>query len=198
MKVRDGTDADGGQVAGLVHHISGEFAGCDLFDRALRDDLRAPGSTFAALRGGFWVAEDDRAGGLADCVALAATDRPDTFELRHLYVLPQCRGTGVSVRLLALAVRHAREAGACRIELWADTRLRSGQRFWERHGFVRLPGTRPAGSGEEVRYALTLDRACPPGSALSPSRSWRNPSVPAAPYRCRASHGPRRRPGPVH
>lgn len=198
MKVRDGTDADGRQVAAIVEHVLGEFGGCAALDRALREDLRAPGTTFAALNGGFWVAEDDAAGGLAGCIAIAATERADTFELRHLYVLPRLRGTGVAMRLLALAVLHARRHGARCIELWADTRFLAGQRFWERHGFVRLPGTRPAGDGEECRYALILDRACPPGVALSSSRSSRNPTARAQPPRCRASHGRRRSGAPVH
>lgn len=197
MKVRDGTDADGGEVAAILRHMLGEYAGCDALDRALREEMRAPGTTFAALNGGFWVAEDDAAGGLAGCAAIAATDRPDTFELRHLYVLPAQRGTGVAMRLLALAVLHARRHGARRIELWADTRFLSGQRFWERHGFVRIPGTRPAGTGEECRYALTLDCACPPGVALSPSRSSQNPTARAEPMRFRASRGRRRSRAPA-
>lgn len=197
MKVRDGTDADGRQVAAIVEHMLGEYSGCAALDRARRHELRAPGTTFAALNGGFWVAEDDD-GELAGCIAIAATDSADTFEMHHLYVLPRLRGSGMAMRLLALAVLHARRRGARRIDLWVDTRFLAGQRFWERHGFVRLPGTRPAGDGEECRYALMLDRACPPGVALSPSRSAQNPSGRGASVRFRASPGRHRSVAPLH
>ncbi|WP_404379337.1 GNAT family N-acetyltransferase [Caenispirillum salinarum] len=201
MRYRDATDADGDAVAAIIEAVFGEYDGCTFNRAAEYPDLDRVASTFANHEGGFWLAEDE-AGRAVGCIGITRTADPDTFELHRLYVLPHARGTGASARLLAQAIRHAREHGAHRIILWTDTRFHSGQRFYERHGFVRLPGTRvldDESMSQEYRYVLSLDAACPAGSALSASRSSRSPSAGAAcGWPSRSIHGRHRTAAPRH
>lgn len=201
MRYREATDADGDAVAAVIKAVLNEYDN-SVFDRTVEvHDLTRVATTFADHDGGFWLAEDS-SGEVVGCIGIARTAAPRTFELHCLYVLPRARGTGASARLLAQAIRHAREHGACDVTLWADTRFHAGQRFYERHGFVRLPGTRVQGgksTREEYRYTLKLGVPCPAGSALSASRSSRTPSGNGVSGRwSRASHGRYRTAAPWH
>lgn len=201
MRYREATDADGDAVAAVIETVFGEYDGC-IFNRAAEfPDLERLATAFAGHDGGFWLAEDD-AGHVVGCIGITRTADSCTFELHRLYVLPHARGTGASARLLAHAIRHAREHGACNVILWTDTRFHSGQRFYERHGFVRLPGTRvldDESMSQEYRYVLRLDAPCPAGSALSASRSSRSPSGGGGPaWPSRSTHGRHRTAAPWH
>lgn len=178
MRYRQATDADGDAVAAVIGSVFSEYDGCVFDRRAEFGDLDAVASAFTTRGGAFWVAEETD-GTVSGCIGIAPLDDCGTFELHRLYLLPHVRGTGAGARLLALAIRHAREQGARRIELWTDCRFLAGQRFYERHGFVRLPGTRQLDDlsrSEEYHYVLTLTQATPAGSALSASRACRSPS----------------------
>jgi putative acetyltransferase len=173
MRYREAKDTDGDAVAAVIQTVFEEYEGC-VFNRATEfPDLDRLATAFADHHGGFWLAEDDQ-GRVVGCIGITRTEPADTFELHRLYVLPHARGRGVSTRLLAQAIRHARDHGAQSIILWTDTRFQAGQRFYERHGFVRLPGTRvldDVSMSQEYRYILRLDSACPAGAALSTCRS---------------------------
>lgn len=179
MRIREATDTDGDGVAAVIQEVFGEYEGC-VFDRSAEfADLDRAASRFTAVGGAFWVVEGPD-GRIAGCVGVAPVDEDGTFELHRFYLRVDVRGSGTAVRLLALAIRHVREHGGQRLVLWTDTRFLQGQRFYERHGFVRLPGTRTLGDlshSTEYRYVLTLDRATPAGAALSASRSGRSPIV---------------------
>lgn len=155
MRFREGTNADGDTVAAVIEAVHGEYDGC-AFNRANAfPDLDRIASAFADREGGFWVAEDDT-GRVVGCIGITRTEVRNIFELHCLYVLPAARGSGASARLLAHAIRHAREHGAHSIVLWTDTRFVSGQRFYERHGFVRLPGTRAPGGRRQHEPGVPL------------------------------------------
>ena len=78
-------------------------------------------------------------------------------ELKRMYVVPEWRGRGVSVRILAGLERQAVERG------WRTLRLETGPkqpeavRFYERSGYVRVPNYgHYAGHGDSLCYELIL------------------------------------------
>ena len=76
------------------------------------------------------------------CGALRQLE-PGAAEIKRMYVLPEWRGKGVSVLVLAGLEGHAREQG------WSVLRLETGPkqpeavRFYERSGYVRIPNFGP-------------------------------------------------------
>ena len=96
--------------------------------------------------------------------ALARTADADVFELFKVYLLPRARGGGTARAMLREALAHARARGGRRLRLWTDSRFAEGHRFYERNGFVRLPGSRAvpdASDTWEFAYSRTLDPAAP-------------------------------------
>ncbi|RKT78842.1 acetyltransferase (GNAT) family protein [Terracoccus luteus] len=102
-------------VVELLERAAGEGASPspdeleDGWDRLRRDDLAPPTGVFVVARRG---GED---GPLVGCVGLLrqrGSDRGRSAELRHLYVRPAERGTGVAPGLLASAEEVARVWGA--------------------------------------------------------------------------------------
>jgi GNAT superfamily N-acetyltransferase len=78
-------------------------------------------------------------------------------ELKRMYVVPEWRGCGVSVRILAGLERQAVEQG------WRTLRLETGPkqpeavRFYERSGYVRIPNYgHYAGHGDSLCYERIL------------------------------------------
>ena len=60
--------------------------------------------------------------------------------------------------MLAEAVAFARAGGGTRLRLWTDTRFAEGHRFYERNGFVRLPGSRAVPDASDTwEFAYTRD-----------------------------------------
>jgi GNAT superfamily N-acetyltransferase len=57
--------------------------------------------------------------------------------LNDLYVVPAARGTGVAEALMQRARRHAKETGACYLELTTGRNNLVAQRLYERLGWQR-------------------------------------------------------------
>ncbi len=102
-------------VAELLDRTAGDDASVspdeleDAWDRLRRDDLAPPTGVFVVARRG------DERGPLVGCVGLLRqreSDRSRSAELRHLYVRPGQRGTGVAPGLLASAEEIGRVWGA--------------------------------------------------------------------------------------
>jgi putative acetyltransferase len=137
--VRLGTDDDGPACGDLIRDIFAEYPGC-LFLPSEFPELGALASHFERRRGRLWVAEQD--GAIVGCLGIDEAPITDGMELHKLYVGRTARGRGLAGRLYALAEGFARGRGAPFIELWTDTRFVDAHRFYERHGFTRLPGRR--------------------------------------------------------
>jgi putative acetyltransferase len=93
--------------------------------------LRPSGEIVMAILG-------DRAVG---CCALLAMGG-GSFEIGKMAVSEECRGRGVGRKLLARVVGRAREIGAERLYLEANTNLPNAIHLYEAQGFVRLPPDR--------------------------------------------------------
>lgn len=137
--IRSAADSDGEFIATLIAEVFTEYPGC-VFDWSEFPELQAPASHFADQEGALWLAE--REGTVVGCIAIAPTDETNTCELFKVYVARSERGSGLARRLLDTALDFATARGAERIVLWSDTRFHAGHRFYEKNGFVRLPGQR--------------------------------------------------------
>jgi len=158
--IRPATDDDGAAIARLIAGCFAEYEGCLYLDAEF-PELAHPASHYAALGGRLWVAEDAD-GSVVGSFAVFATRDPAIHEIVKVYLAAPTRGRGTAARMLALALDFGRDAGAAAIRLWTDTRFTDAHRFYERHGFERLPGTRfigDASSSWEFSYRKRLDGA---------------------------------------
>lgn len=157
VMMRAARDDDAQDLFGLLALCFADYPGCYVDPHDDLADLRAPGRSFAAKGGAFWVAEDGR-GRACACIAI---DYPEdgAGELHRLYVRPDLRRQGVGERLVRLAEAHARERGAARLFFWSDTRFADAHRLYERLGYARAGSTRALGdisSSIEYRFEKTL------------------------------------------
>lgn len=80
-----------------------------------------------------WIA--DRDGDVMGSVFVTpATGRPETAQLRMLYVEPEARGMGIGSSLVGQAVAFSKDAGYRRIRLWTQSVLASARRIYAAHG----------------------------------------------------------------
>lgn len=79
-----------------------------------------------------WIAERDSEN--VGCVLLVK-ETDEIARLRLLLVEPKARGLGIGARLVAEAVRFAREAGYRTITLWTHSVLTAARTIYERAGF---------------------------------------------------------------
>jgi ribosomal protein S18 acetylase RimI-like enzyme len=143
LVLREATDRDAQDLFGLLALCFAEHPGCYVDPHEDLTDLRAPGRSFAARDGAFWVVEDER-GRICACVAVDYPE-PQQAELHRLYVRPDRRRRGLGERLVRLTEDHAREHGATSLFFWSDTRFAPAHRLYERLGYRRAPDTRELG-----------------------------------------------------
>lgn len=158
--IRPATDADGPAVARLIAGCFAEYEGCLYLDEEF-PELARPAGHYADLGGRLWVAEDGD-GTIIGSFAVFATRDPAVHEIVKVYLAAPTRGRGIAATMLRLALDFARDAGAAAVRLWTDTRFADAHRFYERHAFRRLPGTRfigDASSSWEFFYLKRLDGA---------------------------------------
>ncbi len=105
----------------------------------------------------YWVAEDENGKIVGGTGIGGFPDVPDLCELQKMYCLPEARGTGVSHRLMEMALAFARQYYArCFLETLPN--MIAAQRFYEKYGFVRVYHAITATShfACDVRYIKTL------------------------------------------
>ena len=156
--IRPATDADADSVIAVIDSCYREYDGCVLLVDEEEPELKSPASSFAAIGGSFWVAEDD-AEGVIGTIAVAPADAPGYARIHKLYVAKQARGRGLGSELCALAERAAQDFGADWMMLYTDTRFTEAHRLYERLGYNRLPGEQKradASNSIEYLYAKIL------------------------------------------
>jgi putative acetyltransferase len=160
--IRPATNADGDAVGRLMAGVFTEYPGC-VYVASEYPELVAVADHFAASGGVMWVVE--ASGGLIGSLAIAESSEPGVMELHKVYLTSRHRGRGVAGRLLELAEDFARLRGAYALQLWTDTRFVQGHRFYERQGFVRMPGVRAlhdASASLEYPYRKDLGESAVP------------------------------------
>jgi GNAT superfamily N-acetyltransferase len=100
-----------------------------------------PPAEFAHPRGVFVIAEGENlAGEPADvgCGGIRRVDGPAaTFEVKHLWIRPHVRGTGLGTALLAELEREARSLGATELVLDTNDSLDAAAALYASAGFER-------------------------------------------------------------
>jgi len=95
-------------------HLRGQFE--DYIRRSLAKEIDVIADYYGARDGGFWVANDGRAGALIGMFGLERVDA-DTAELRRMYVAPQARRRGIARMMLAHAEEVCGDRGYRRLVL---------------------------------------------------------------------------------
>jgi putative acetyltransferase len=140
FSIRPVRDEDSARILAILAECYAEYPGC-LLEMSEVPELVQPATSFAKMRGAFWVAEEN--GVVVGFVALAPDhDDPELGELKKLYTARSARGRGLGRTLVELVLREAKARTMRRVHLWSDTRFETAHRVYERCGFVRLAGTR--------------------------------------------------------
>lgn len=164
--IRPGRDEDAAHLIALMGAVWGEYDGIVFDVEAELPELYALATHFANRDGRLWVAEsgDGRIIGMIGMLPIEEDGRAGV-ELHKLYVAREARRLGLASRLLALVEDEATQRQAAFIRLNTDTRFVEAHAFYERHGFVRLPGEWKLGdlsNSIEFRYRKELQSAPPP------------------------------------
>jgi DNA-binding MarR family transcriptional regulator/GNAT superfamily N-acetyltransferase len=132
---------------GLLYHEhlgwNGEFE--NLIARIYAEYAAAAAAPPKAL----WVADRDGAV-LGSVFVLAAENRPDTAQLRMLYVEPEARGRGLGTMLVRQALTFARASGYRRMRLWTQSALVPARRIYQAEGFRCVASARHHSFGVDL------------------------------------------------
>ena len=89
----------------------------------------------------YWVAESSDSEKIVGGVGIAPLSGVDNerrvCELQKMYCIPEARGTGVSHKLIEIALEHAEKYyDKCYLETFAN--MTAAQKFYEKYGFTRI------------------------------------------------------------
>ncbi len=105
----------------------------------------------------YWVAEEQN-GKIVGGVGIGKLDGiDDVCELQKMYCLPEVRGTGISHKLMNIALKHARKYyRRCYLETLEN--MIAAQKFYEKCGFKRIdePLVKTEHFACNVRYVKNL------------------------------------------
>lgn len=83
----------------------------------------------------YWVAESDKIVGGVGIAPLAGAD--GVCELQKMYCIPEVRSTGVSHKLIEIALNYAKKYfERCYLETFGN--MIAAQKFYEKYGFARI------------------------------------------------------------
>ena len=106
----------------------------------------------------YWVAEDEK-GKIVGGVGIGKIEElSNVCELQKMYCLPEVRGTGISHRLIEIALNYAKKYyDKCYLETLDN--MIAAQKFYEKYGFKKLdkPLIQTGHFACDVRYIKDLN-----------------------------------------
>lgn len=105
----------------------------------------------------YWVAED-KEGKIVGGVGIGNLEGTEKIcELQKMYCLPEIRGTGISHKLIEIALDYAKKYyKKCYLETLRN--MTAAQKFYEKHGFIKIdkPIVQTEHFACDVRYIKIL------------------------------------------
>lgn len=149
--------ADNAAVEDLIRTCLIEFGGNHAGTAWTDPDLGRYSEVYSAEQSRYWVAVDEN-GTISGGVGIGPLPGTESVcELQKMYCLPEARGTGVSHRLMEIALAFAaRFYESCYLETLPN--MKAAQKFYEKYGFQKVdaPPVPTAHFACDVRYFLTL------------------------------------------
>lgn len=137
--LRIAREADDAAIAAIIRTVMASFGACGAGFAINDPEVGAMSGAYRRPRAAYFVVET--AGRVVAGGGIAPLDGGPfrTCELRKMYCLPEARGLGVGVRLLARCLTVARGFGygACYLETL--TGMDAAQKLYRRAGFKALP-----------------------------------------------------------
>jgi len=164
LMLTPGSDADGQGMAALIARIFADYENCPFVPEEF-PELQSPATYYKRKGGMLWVVKDTSSQSVVGSIAITPTHQSGEAELFKVYLAHQWRGTGLAQTLLTTAFNWARNAKLHSVVLWTDTRFIAGHHFYEKQGFVRVPGIRAlhdAASTFEFGYHTRLTETAAP------------------------------------
>ena len=110
----------------------------DLAFQSFDEELSQLPGKYASEEGGALLLASDPASRIIGCVAIRAFSRPETCELKRLYVVPEARGMGAAQRLMDAVIVKAQELGYTSMLLDTLASMEAARKLYERYGFEQI------------------------------------------------------------
>jgi ribosomal protein S18 acetylase RimI-like enzyme len=145
-------ERDRSTIVALLREYEAGLGVCLCFQGFEAEVAGLPGA-YAPPRGAMLLARDASGGGLVGLVALRPVpDRPQSCEMKRLYVRPAARGSGLGRALAVAAMEEARRLGYRRMCLDTLPAMREAQALYRSLGF------RETGTGATEPAVLLFER----------------------------------------
>lgn len=144
-------------VRELILDVLNDEYGMALTLDELPDLIDAHRTYLESGEGHFWVATLE--GRVAGCIGVLRLSGAD-FELRRMYVRPECRGLGIAQRLLALLLDWSAANGVRCLYLETNALWTAAHHIYEKHGFAPVGRDDLPPEFPVVRVATGFYRRC--------------------------------------
>ena len=133
--IREIRAKDNGVIELIIRNCLIEFNGNRVGTVWSDPELRRLSEFYNSDNKKYWVAESDRVIGGVGIAPLIEVD--GVCELQKMYCVPEVRGTGVSHKLIEVALDHAKKYfDRCYLETFGN--MIAAQKFYEKYGFTRI------------------------------------------------------------
>ncbi len=133
--IREIQSKDNGSVELIIRNCLIEFNGNRVGTAWEDPDLCRFSEIYNTDDRKYWVAESDKIVGGVGIAPLAGAD--GVCELQKMYCIPEVRSTGVSHKLIEVALDHAKKYfDRCYLETFGN--MIAAQKFYEKYGFTRI------------------------------------------------------------